>query len=284
MPVHGSSSAVERSQWRGRIVYSASISNAQTDLFVVDGVSPQPRPLTYDHRGEHSPAWSPDGRSIVYSGYAGQADPALLIVRTNSRKPRVLLRKAASTHALLEEPAWAPTGRSIAFSLTERDETSACVMQIDGGYKCAVPGTAHPTWSPSGSRLAYTDGAGVVTSNVEFRAVRRLKRTSSADSFPVWSPNGKWIALRSTKVKTRIDYLDIVTPTGKIRRRLLRSARGGAIVPVGWSPTSDAVLVLQVAPPQAGGGRQLAIVSLRTPRATPLAATVGAVGSASWHR
>jgi Tol biopolymer transport system component len=284
VPVHGSSSAVERSQWRGRIVYSATISNAATDLFVVDGVSPQPHPLTYDHRGEHSPSWSPDGRSIAYSGYAGQADPALLIVRVNTRKPRVLLRKAASTHALLEDPAWSPTGRSIAFSLTERDETSACVMQIDDGYKCARPVTAHPTWSPRGARLAYTDGAGVVTSSADFRAVRRLKGTSSADSFPVWSPNGKWIALRSTRVKTRVDYLDIVTPTGKIRRRLVRSARGGAIVPVGWSPMSDAVLVLQVAPPQAGGGRQLTIVSIRTHHVVPLDATIGAVGSASWHR
>ena len=266
------------------IVYSAPSSGSLTDLFLINADGSKQRPLTFDHRGEHSPSWSPAGSSIVYSGYVRRADPALLLLHPHARKPRVLFRKAASTQALIEYPVWSPTGRDIAFSLTERDDTRACVLHVGGRYTCTRSLADHPTWSPSGARLAYTDGVGVVTATAGFHKVRRIAATSFEDSFPVWSPNGKWIALRHSEGQPSTDSIDIVTPNGRTRRRLISSARGGSTGPVAWSPDSDAVLVLQTSPAKADADRRLAIVSLRTRRITPLAGTFGVMGSASWHR
>jgi hypothetical protein len=80
--------------------------------------------------------------------------------------------------------------------------------------------------------------------------------------------------------KREVDSLVIVSPSGAVRRRVIR---GGVIFPVAWSPKSDAILCLRGSS-AVGSDRRLVIVSLRTHRVARLDATIGAFGSASWHR
>jgi Tol biopolymer transport system component len=99
----------------------------------------------------------------------------------------------------------------------------------------------------------------------------------------VWSPNGKWIAVCSSNAAgtNQFHSLDLMTPTGAGRRQLVK---GGVITPVAWAPTSDAILFARVAGARGVGPSQLFIVSLHDHRVTPVPGTVGAAGSASWHR
>jgi Tol biopolymer transport system component len=181
-----------------------------------------------------SPAWSPDGHRIAYTGNLKEPNPAaasapesvdadpykktpyIFVIDANVRKR--LLRRAAMA------PAWSPDGKQIAFTLDEQPKTyrdenyTSCgiyVMDADGSGKprklATGPGCAStPAWSPEGKKIAYTNGEGVDESGYSISNVyvanapgeengtdqpRALTDYSSGlAADPDWSPDGTEIA------------------------------------------------------------------------------------------
>ena len=73
------------------------------------------RRLTRQIGFDGDPAWSPDGRKIVFeSTRSGNAD--IWVMNADGTNPRQLTRSAAFDG----DPAWAPGGRGIAFTSTKR--------------------------------------------------------------------------------------------------------------------------------------------------------------------
>jgi Tol biopolymer transport system component len=272
----------------GKIAFVAS-SGDVTDLFVIHADGTRLRQLTRDARGEASPTWSPDGKSLAFIATTWQpttgqfiAKSAITVIAANGSKRRVLFR-AQSRQLPLYDLAWSPKGQRIAFTWLRDPGFELWLLRLDGSAD-PFPSTSVGTssWAPDGKRLAYDGRDGIFIANVRTRSARLVKGTEKS-ACPKWSPNGRWIAVctRNGAGATRFQSLDVMTPTGASRRQLVK---GGVISPVAWAPNSEAILFDHIKDDQASGPRQLFIVSLRDARVTPVPGTVGVVGSASWHR
>jgi Tol biopolymer transport system component len=112
-----------------------------------------------------SPAWSPDGRNIAFTGYTkGNGQPYLFVLNVRTKR----LRRLAGSMQLLT-PAWSPDSKEIAFATWP----TALVPAPPQGYGAveiitpqgtgarvlaSVPKslTVDLAWSPNGSQIAFT--------------------------------------------------------------------------------------------------------------------------------
>jgi len=113
--------------------------------------------------GVLSPSYSPDGKHIVFSGFAdGITD--LYVVDVDGKN----LRRLTSDRYADEMPSWSPDGTHIAFA-TDRASTDLptlklgkmqiAVYDLQSGTSEVLPGqkglSINPVWSPDGKSIAY---------------------------------------------------------------------------------------------------------------------------------
>jgi TolB protein len=177
-----------------------------------------------------APAWSPDGRTIVFvSGRDGNSE--IYVMDADGSEPRNLTKNPAND----VRPAWSPDGRSIAF-VSSRGQTRpvkpcgpgpdrrlVCigdqqseiyVMNADGSRKRNLTRNRRdddlPTWSPDGRRIAFMHGRGrgrgqLYVVNADGSGLRNLARITGPALFssqPVWSPDGRTIYFGCYLVRT----------------------------------------------------------------------------------
>jgi Tol biopolymer transport system component len=185
------------------------------------------------------PAWSPDGRQLVYcvqgpltpeqGGVRASGDLDVAVLAADGHVERV-------TKATGNEfgPSWSPDGRSIAY-LTD---DGLDVVPATGGQSRRLVGLAEAwgaSWSPDGRLIAFTgnlpgqprthlfvvraDGTGLrqLTGEVEPRR-------------PVWSPDGKLIAFATYDGSLRVIRAD---GSGQ---RVVVALAGGEIGGIAWPP------------------------------------------------
>ena len=197
-------------QVRERIVY-ASFRPASMDLYIFDSPAAAPRRLAAHPALDYNPAFSPDGRWVVFcSERRGNPDLYALDLQ-NPGPPRLL----TLSDALEDAPAFSPDGQRLAFVSTRDGNADIFIMPFqphgEDVSARAVNLTRHkagdfnPAFSPDGKQIAFSsDRDGYRTSEIyvmqaDGSDVRRLTRSPGWDGSPAWSKDGQWIYFYSQR-------------------------------------------------------------------------------------
>lgn len=236
-----------------RFVFARRTGGGNLRLFVTEAGMKSARAIPLpEGMYARSPAFAPDGRTIVFVEVISGGDPAEEVtyeagwnvwrVRTDGSG----LRRLGPG----DDPIWSPRGGLIAFRDTcgslktmrtdgSRVRTIVAAKRTNG----ACEGTNAPDFSPSGRRIAYAAfhrrgkslAYEVFTVGVDGRGLRRVTTmpAGGASAYePVWSPNGASIAFHRSGNSASASGLYRVPANGGRQTRI-----AGTYTPdLAWQP------------------------------------------------
>jgi Tol biopolymer transport system component len=189
------------------------------DLFIAPALGGTAVKLVEDG---YYPAWSPDGKRIVFqSNRGGQWD--LWTISADGGQPARLTNDVEFDY----EPSWSPDGRWIAYGSGLRGVTNVRVVPAAGGAPAELTHGAtfvlRPSWSPDGRSIVYSAFDNVtnvwelpVSDGRVAGSPRRITLGGGQDVDAAVSRDGKSIAFAVTR--TNGDIWELSLPTGTLRQ------------------------------------------------------------------
>jgi TolB protein len=229
--------AVRNASWSGdgkQLVYARILHPASTE-HLIPTTSPDPEFELF--LSEPFPAFSPDGKRLLYSQYGNAGANA------GDTSVEIMDADGASKHTLFHEKGvsaydavWSPTSDVIALSVGRYFRTpgipSAQIALIkpdgSGFHAIADDGSNNgfPSWSPDGKRIVFRRGRKLMILTLADNSVTALTDGSCYDNFPQWSPKGDAIMFTSDR-DGRFE-LYTLRPDGTNRRRLTNTPGSNA--------------------------------------------------------
>ena len=173
-------------------------------LLTLDGM--QLTRLTQTPYAEDHPAWSPDGKELLYDADA-DGDGYYEIYRMNleSGQTERLTHNAAND----QFADWSPDGKQIAFSSDRQGNWDIFIMDADGANQRALTDAPawelFPAWSPDGKQIAY-NGLAPRSRNTDVYLMladgsssRQLTDAPGFDENPAWTADGSRICFQSNR-------------------------------------------------------------------------------------
>jgi Tol biopolymer transport system component/DNA-binding winged helix-turn-helix (wHTH) protein len=187
--------------------------------------------LTNSSEFEADPAFSPDGKQVVFISLRDGNYEIYLMDADGNNVRRLTHHPSAESH-----PVFSPDGTQIAFT-SDRETESADVylMNADGSGEVkqltnwSSQETVEPgCWSPDGTQIAFfsdhegtTDDIYVISAEI-FRPQKILADAEHNLGAPVYSPDGKQIAYQA-ELKNKSGELRIFNTESKQNRTLLKT-------------------------------------------------------------
>src|SRR5881409_967573 len=157
----------------GRYFAIAAKHKDKDDLVLLDVKKDEEvRRIRVPLNGLTTPAWSPDGKQIVFTGYDGGLSDLFVVNADGSDLRRLTNDKYADL-----QPAWSPDGKTIAFATDRGPGTDFGQLRfgnmriglyhLDNGAIEVLPHTEHgkninPVWAPDGRSIAFvSDRTGI---------------------------------------------------------------------------------------------------------------------------
>jgi dipeptidyl aminopeptidase/acylaminoacyl peptidase len=195
--------------------------------------------------GVYEFAWSPDGKSVVYTAYQASGSDLWVVPSTGGAA-----RRLTSTGSSKKQPRWSPDGKWIAFVAADLNgQGDIQLVSGDGGSPVALTETpgddGFPTWSPDTLQLAFTEHDGdrgeIASIDLESRTRHTLANVVASDL--QWSPDGASLLFVSDPLQPnddRRDNLDIsmIAATGGPSRLLTPGTQRFRDFSPSWSPDS----------------------------------------------
>jgi dipeptidyl aminopeptidase/acylaminoacyl peptidase len=225
----------------------------ETEIWLADAQSGATRQLTNSRKSSNAPAWSPDGRKLVFGSDREDKRQIYLIDLGGGEA-----MKLTSAEESVGTFAWSPDGRSIAFTssdprsdaLKEREKKYAEFDVVDQDHRMShlyvidletkksrrLTSGAFTVgrfdWSPDSRQIAFdhringdpanSGSADISVVSVSDGAVRTLVTGDGPDSNPQWSPDGSRVAFETSMASAKFFFTN--------RRVATVPAAGGAIV------------------------------------------------------
>jgi Tol biopolymer transport system component len=172
-----------------------------------------------------APAWSPNGKQIVY-----ETQPAdnweIYKMNADGSAQTNLTNSFAHEHA----PSWSHDGSKIVFASDQACLRTSCqeiyTMDADGSNVTRLTNNQttlnDPVWSPDGSKIAFVSGVEIWVMNADGTGQKKLTNAASApsgsqlmDTKPTWSPTGSKIAFSRNTFTFFTSPGQVFTPPGQ---------------------------------------------------------------------
>jgi Tol biopolymer transport system component len=245
--------------------------SGSSNIYVMDADGSNLRAVTnndsLNFQRVYDPAWSPDGRKLIYVQSENGESSGLFIVNVDGSDNRRFLEGSSE----VADPAWSPDGTRIAYvglesfsNLEAGPHFQLFVINANGSGKTRLntkepadfrsfaypPEASGPAWSPDGSRLVYvsrTDGNEEIYVTGLFGGHQRLTQNAAADTLPAWVSADR-ISFTSTRDGQRDLYTMPVDggPAARLTQNL--------------GPNSDADWQVAAAPPARPPSQRIAYV------------------------
>ena len=252
--------------------------------------------------GVTTPAWSPDGQQLVFTGYDGGLSDLFVVHRDGSGLRRLTEDKYADLH-----PVWSPDGKTIAFATDRGEETNfktlafgnmrIALYDIDTGSielldQMEQGKNVSPQWAPDGQSIAFvSDRNGV--SNIFLYELREKSLYQLTDFYtgaqgitplsPVlsWAPQADRLAFVYFE-KGKYDVYTLSNPRSLKREPYERQTPDSSGLLASTTPppadTSRSLQVPEEVRPQIGEGGSI----YRTPQGFRSSSEVGRTGDSAF--
>jgi Tol biopolymer transport system component/N-acetylneuraminic acid mutarotase len=168
--------------------------------------------LTENEAIDQDPAWSPDGKRIVFASNRNDSSNFDIYVMDSngSNVERLTTSLADETN-----PSWSPDGKKIVYVVSEGSQSELDLINIDGTEQVSLTNLAgmagSPDWSPDGRRIVFQLGSelgrAIFLINADGTGLEQLTDYTDHAQTPAWSPDGQWIALSGNQTGSIDLYL-----------------------------------------------------------------------------
>lgn len=237
----------KRSGLDARIAY-ISDDTGRNELWVMDTDGSNAHEVTNNRMLNLSPAWAPDGSSIVFTSYANR-NPDIHVADPNQTGSSALFAESG----LNMSPEYSPDGSKVAFAREIDGNVDIYIMGSSGGNAQRMTtnkaSDLSPSWSPDSNKIVFvSDRNGVGAPQLYILNINRgpesgvnpadkITESGTYNTSPAWSPDDKYIAYTS-QVGGQFD-LYVIDLRGRSREARRITATDGNEENPCWSPDGN---------------------------------------------
>ena len=218
----------------GKIVFSSK-RDGNREIYTMNSDGSDQTRLTFNEANDLAPAWSPNGRQIVFDSYRDNDEDVPKVLRNveiyvmdaDGENPRRLTH-----HPGLDNYAdWHPDGSQIAFTSSRTGEFNIFVMDADGSNVRQLKSphfSGQPRWSPDGKQIAFVAitelGRQVYAMNADGTGQWLVSepRPNAWMHLGGWSPDGKQILYKGSINGLVTDSFVVIATLDSRRRKVLK--------------------------------------------------------------
>jgi len=217
------------------IAFVSDNGRRNKEIWVMEADGAGKRRVTNNGSINLFPAWSPDGKTLLYTSFKAGRSELFLLYRGSKPGAKLINTKDEKYRGV-----WQASNSKIAAVVSRQGNTDIYTVSSTGTDPHRLTESraieTSPSFSPDGRKLAFVSdrsgGPQIWIKDLETGEERRLTFSGAYNASPAWSPTGEWIAYAAQAGNNFDIYL--INPEGTFTTPLVTHARSDE--DPAWSP------------------------------------------------